>query len=249
MPSAFTPPFVFRAAADEVELERLFRLRHHVFSASAELYEVLAGVRLGLDVVSHDHYAVHYGVFDNEGRALASIRAIDRHATRHTPLVRRIVRRCGLEVPEAVAVPFPMLAQVDRARLGPVLQTQIARGLHVVECGRVCVDPAAAGARARIFHFLAECTLAAEFFARRIDAMYGLSPPSLFRYYRQFGFARVPEVPDIEAFSTRVRGVLFSLERDKLERGPLARSLPERAQELLARGHIPAPFDQALYTA
>jgi N-acyl-L-homoserine lactone synthetase len=243
MASCFVSPFRFRQAADQAELEQLFRLRYRVFSTTRDIRELVAGAPGGLDLVPHDLRAIHYGVFDREGRALAAARAIDGQASHHTPMVRQLVQTCRLSLP-VVRDPFPILSHFDRTALEPLVQAQVAAGLRVVECGRLCVDPTAGAARAHIFRFLAECTLAAELCGRGVDVVYGMSTLPLFRYYRRLGFVAAPNLPPIEVFSTRVRAVLSLLERENLT-PVMARRLAERAQELRRHGQIQAAFEGA----
>jgi N-acyl-L-homoserine lactone synthetase len=247
MTSGFVLPFCFRQAADEAELEQLFRLRYRVFSTDREIRELVAGASGEIDLVPHDLCAIHYGVFDLDGRALAAARAIGGQASHQTPMVRQVVRTCGLSLPP-VLDPFPILSYFHRKALETLVQAQLAAGLRVVECGRLCVDPAAGAARAHVFRFLAECTLAAELCDRGVDVIYGMSTIPLFRYYRRLGFVAVPNLPTIEAFSTRVRAVLSLLEREKLTPATVRR-LAERADELRRHGQIQAAFERAPHAA
>jgi hypothetical protein len=247
MTSCFVLPFCFRQAADDAELAQLFRLRYRVFSTDREIRELIAGASGGIDLVSHDLCAIHYGVFDLDGRALAAARAIGGQASHQTPMVRQLVQSWGLSLPP-VLDPFPILSHFDRKALEPLVQAQLAAGLRVVECGRLCVDPAAGAARAHIFRFLAECTLAAELCGRGVDVIYGMSTIPLFRYYRRLGFVATPNLPPIEAFSTRVRVVLSLLEREKLTPA-MGRRLAGRAEELRRHGQIQAAFERAPHAA
>jgi hypothetical protein len=122
-----------------------------------------------------------------------------------------------------------------------MMRAQIAAGLRVVECGRLCVDPATSAAGPGIVRFLAECTLAAEFFGRRVDVIYGFSTVPHFRYYRRLGFVRAAQVPQVEVLSTRVRGILSSLARENVDRR-MAERLSAWAEQLQSHGRIAGPF-------
>jgi hypothetical protein len=228
----------FRPAADEQELEALFRLRYRAFSASETLHEVVANCSPDIDVSAWDPLSVHYGVFA-DGVPLAAIRAVAGEPTLQSESVKALTERLSLAHPREPALPYPMLEQLGSQFLTAKITAQRGRGLRVVECGRLCVapelDPATSS---RAFRFLAEGTLAAELLVRRTDVMYGLSPPKLTRVYRAYGFERVKEVDEIVAFSTRVRGVVSVITRERLLEQPLARRLCRFSDELQGSGSI-----------
>lgn len=228
----------YRSAADEHELESLFRLRYRAFSASDTLHEVVAHCSRDIDITAWDPLSVHYGVFA-DGVPLATIRAVAGEPTPQSGSINALSDRLGLARPRAPAVPYPMLAQLANPFLTAKIASQRDRGLRVVECARLCVAPELdRPTSTRAFRFLAECTLAAEFLTRRTDVMYGLSPPHLSRVYRGYGFERVKEVDEILAFSARVRGVLSTITRERLLAHPLAARLRGLSDELKGSGVV-----------
>jgi hypothetical protein len=228
----------YRSAADEHELEALFRLRYRAFSASKTLHEVVADCSRNIDVTAWDALSVHYGVFA-DGVPLAAIRAVAGERTLQSDSVEALSERLDLpRAPEPV-LPYPMLEQLASQFLTATIASQRGRGLRVVECGRLCVAPELDRATStRAFRFLAECTLAAELLVRQTDVMYGLSPPKLTRVYRGYGFERVKEVDEIRAFSTRVHGVVSAITRERLLEQPLARRLRDFSDELAGSGSV-----------
>jgi hypothetical protein len=228
----------YRSATDERELEALFRLRYRAFSASKTLHEVVAECPPEIDVTAWDVLSIHYGVFAN-GVPLAAIRAVVGEPTPQSASVKALSERLGLARAGAPELPYPMLEQLGCQPLNEKIASQRGRGLRVVECGRLCIAPELSRATSsRAFRFLAECTLAAELLVRRTDVMYGLSPPKLTRIYRAYGFQRVAEVGEILAFSTRVRGVVSTITRERLLEQPIASRLHRFSDELKGSGSV-----------
>jgi hypothetical protein len=228
----------YRSAADEQELEALFRLRYRAFAASETLHEVVAGCSGDIDVTAWDSLSIHYGIF-MDGVAVATIRAVVGEPTLQSGSVKTLVERLGLPRAHEPALRYPMLEQLASPRLAANIAAQRGRGLQIVECGRLCVSPELDRATStRAFRFLAECTLAAELLVRQTDVIYGLSPPKLNRVYRAYGFERVAEVEEIRAFSGRVRGVVSSITRERLMEQPLAPRFFAFSDELKGSGSI-----------
>jgi hypothetical protein len=228
----------YRSAADEHDLEALLRLRYRAFSASETLHEVVAGSSREIDVTAWDPFAVHYGVFV-DGVPLAAIRAVVGEPTFQSGSVDSLTARLGLARASEPALPYPMLEQLGSEPLSEKVASQRRRGLRVVECGRLCLAPDLDHSTSgRLFRFLAECTLAAELLVGRTDVMYGLSPPKLTRVYRAYGFQRVEEVGEIVAFSTRVRGFVSAITRERLLEQPIAARLLRFSDELKGSGSV-----------
>jgi hypothetical protein len=228
----------YRSATDEDDLEALFRLRYRAFSASETLHEVVAESSRDIDVTAWDLLAVHYGVFA-DGVPVAAIRAVGGERTLQSDGVKALTDRLGLAHAGQPALSYPMLEQLASQSLTAKVASQRSRGLRVVECGRLCIAPGLDRATSvRAFRFLAECTLAAELVVGRSDVMYGLSPPKLTRVYRAYGFQRVEEVGEVLAFSTRVRGVVSAITRERLLEQPIAPRLHRFSDELRGSGSV-----------
>jgi hypothetical protein len=228
----------YRSATDEHDLEALFRLRYRAFSASETLHEVVAESSRDVDLTAWDLLSVHYGVFA-DGAPIAAIRAVGGERTLQSDSVEALAERLGLAHAGQPALPYPMLEQLSSQPLAAKVASQRGRGLRVVECGRLCIAPSLDPASSvRAFRFLAECTLAAELLGDRSDVMYGLSPAKLARVYRAYGFERVDEAGEVIAFSTRVRGVVSAVTRERLLEQPIAPRLRRLSDELRGSGSV-----------
>jgi hypothetical protein len=189
--------FVFREVRTAAELLEVLRLRYGVYRNSR-----LNGFcpendeRIAVDVF--DLRARHFGLYavsDPCDRLIGCIRVVSENERRHLPKFRQLASQSKLiadVIDRHPDTPLPLCGySVPGKKISELYQNWVASGEHVVEGGRLCLDPEFRSVRLAVF--MAEMTFALGFFGDyEVDRALVTCCTSQERFYARYGYQRVP---------------------------------------------------------
>jgi hypothetical protein len=139
--SAVQTPILFRPARSEAELEKLLRLRYHVYSDHPIMSRFLTRNELGIDMDAYDVNAHHLGLFSEDG-PIGSARLVTLSRGPQADWIESIGRRHDeLLAPSFASPDAPLPAMSYTNEIAPALGAFVGRDNHVAEASRFSLVP------------------------------------------------------------------------------------------------------------